>query len=836
MPYTIIDVYSSFIEQAKLLDSDRQALKEKRGFTDQTIDNLKFRSACDENRDVISKLESVYGRSLLKDAAILNEKGEPSSQLLQQNIIIPYLMDDGRTYFIRPHKYGLKGKGVEIYSEGILKLMNVQDNEKLIITESEFKAAACWQIGYPALGIPGISSFSKTHFPRIKEILQKNNIKSVCIIFDREVKNDPNLPNYKQDPTKRWDTQFYAWLMATQIKDEGFPAMVAELPERFMVNGKADFDGALAQGMNLEDVQDVVRSAKEPDEYFEQLTDDAKLILRKKRKAWHFENTVKEEMNCYVVTVRNGDTFERRKVSNFVIRIKNCYFDGDTATREVYFINEFAEVSGVFKLDPSEMVSVVEFETFCKRKGNYDWRGTKTNLNDIWAWEISKSASAMITMPDHVGKIDDKEHDIWLYDGAAVIDGEFIQADETGIIRHKDVSLKARSVSTSKDEVSILIPHISNQPYDYKSKVEQIVKNFNGNQAIKICVGWIVANFFIEELNKKFRSFPFLFLVGRRMSGKTTLARWLTHFAGVRASGKSITGTTQVGIARYLAYYSSLPVWLDEYRNEQKTHNKDSFLRNVYDRQGSGKGTKVGTGTREEIIRGSILLSGEETPLDNALLTRSLIIRLHKRGDPSENSTYFEMQAEMPMFSRLAYDVLTNRANLSEKYMKLVKECMDYLCTEHKLDHRIALNYAIAGCGYMLMFGESEEFVEFLSEHAAQDKAQKDEEQVVNTFFGILGSLNAKGVFGKEYYEHDSITNEIHIYFEGSYNLWAPEYQKITGHTPFKKDAIRNYLREESYYKDDKRRYIDKVLRRCMTFKADELPVEAHFMFNSEYK
>lgn len=838
MSFTTIDVYTAFIAEAKLLEKDKEELKTKRGFSDKNIDQLKFRSACEDNKSIIANLELKFGRSLLKDAALLNEKGEPSSQLLQPNIIIPYLLEDSRVYFIRPHKYGLKGKGVEIYSEGILKIMKVEDNEKLILTESEFKAAACWQMGYPAIGIPGISSFSKTHFPRIKEILEKNKIKSVCIVFDREVKDDPKLPNYKTDPAKRWDTQFYAWLMATQIKEEGFVTTISELPERYMVNGKADFDGALAKGMGLEDVQDIVRAAREPGEYFEQLPESAQIVLQKKHRAWYFKNTIKEEMNRYVVMIRTGDKeggfkYEPKIVSNFVIRIRNCYFDGETATREVYFINEFAECSETFKLEPSQMVSLMEFKTFCKTKGNYNWKGTEAQLGEVWEWEVAKSASHMVTMPDHVGKIDNKKHDMWLFDGAAVIDGDFIKADEYGIIRHKEIALKARSVSMNKEEVSILIPHISSEPYDYKSKVDLIVKNFK-NEAIKICVGWIIANFFIEEINKKFRSFPFLFLVGRRMSGKTTLARWLSAFAGVRSSGKSITGTTQVGMARYLAYYSSLPVWLDEYRNEQKSHNKDSFLRNVYDRQGSGKGTKMGTGTREEIIRGSILLSGEETPIDNALLTRSLVIRLSKRGEHSENSTYFEMQNDMPMFSRLAYEVLTDRAKLSVKYIKLVQECMMYLCSDCKLDQRIALNYAIAGCGYMLMFGESEEFVDFLSEHASHDKAQKDEEQVVNTFFGILGSLNAKTFFGKEYYEHDSVANELHLYFQGAYNLWAPEYQKITGQTPFKQDAIRNYLKEEVYYKESSKKRINKVLRSCITFKADELPQEALFMLSAD--
>jgi energy-coupling factor transporter ATP-binding protein EcfA2 len=822
---TIIDVYTAFIERACLTEDHRSELKEKRGFSDQTIDVLKLRSARDENKVVISELESKYGRSLLKDAAILNEKGDPSAQLLQANIIIPYLTEDSRVYLLRPHKFGLKGKGVEVYSEGLLKKIST---DKVILTESEFKAVACWQLGYAAVGIPGIASFSKTQFPRLKEIFDKNNIKSVCVVFDREIKNIQSLPNYKKDPQKRWDTQFFAWLMATQLIEEGFHTSIGLIPERFVLNGKADLDGALSQGMTLEDIEDIVRYADEPDEFFHKLEDEGQLILQKKKKSWYFNNTIKEETNHYTVTTRKEKTFEKKIISNFVIRIKNCYFDGEKSIREVYFVNEFGEQSKVFKLGAEEMVSITDFEVFCRNKGNYAWRGSKNNLIDVWEWEISKNTNSMVLMPDHVGKIDSVESDIWLFENVSVIDGAAIETDEFGIVRHKELSFKTRSISSNKDELSILIPDISTEPYDYKTTIQKIVANFK-NDSIKICIGWIVANFFLNEVSKQFHSFPFLFLVGRRMSGKTTLARWLVSFTGIRSSGKSITGTSQVGIARYLSYYSSLPVWFDEYRNEAKIHNKDSFLRNVYDRQGSGKGTKTGIGTREEIIRGSILLSGEETPLDNALLTRSIVVRLAKR-EMKENDIYFELQKQMNKFSKLAYDVLLKRESLAKKFMNNVNECMIFLCKEYELDQRIALNYAIAGCGYMILFGEDDEFVEYLAKHAVEDKTQKDSEQVINIFFGILGSLHAKGDLDDKYFQYNQDKNEVSLYFQGSYNLFSPEYHKIYHQNSFKQDAIRNYLKEEDFYKGHDNVRIKGSQRKCLIFKASELPSEAQFL------
>ena len=76
-----------------------------------------------------------------------------------------------------------------------------------------------------------------------KNLLEKGD--KLYALF--EIKDDPKLPNYKPDVTDRYDTQYYAYLMAKMLNKSGFETIIGTLPDSWRVQGKIDIDGALAQ-------------------------------------------------------------------------------------------------------------------------------------------------------------------------------------------------------------------------------------------------------------------------------------------------------------------------------------------------------------------------------------------------------------------------------------------------------------------------------------------------------------------------------------------------------------------------------------------------------------
>ena len=173
-------IYDRFLELTHLTNSDRITMKEKRGFSDKIINELKFRSGGDyiAGDKVIGQLrrefseDDLIGRGILAriggivqvNRCLLDEKG-----LERGRSLIPYLDDNGHCFHLMPHKMafskktGYNGYPLAIYCSYMLK----DRPKKVVLTEGEFKAAALYQWGIPAIAVPGVSSFAKTQFERL---------------------------------------------------------------------------------------------------------------------------------------------------------------------------------------------------------------------------------------------------------------------------------------------------------------------------------------------------------------------------------------------------------------------------------------------------------------------------------------------------------------------------------------------------------------------------------------------------------------------------------------------------------------------------------------------
>ncbi len=198
-------IYSQLIKELTLLPEHRLSLKAKRGFSDEIINQLKFRSCSSQSTIAISKLD--FTPAELRAAGVMIHD-EPNPKLLADNILIPFLRGPD-TIYIKPHKSGLAGFAIVPYLPAPLKSF-------CVLAESEFKAAACLQLGYCALGMTGVSSFAGKHFSDLVETLQRGGVTTCCIIFDNELKD--SKPYWD-----RWDTQYYSYLLAVKLELNGNP-------------------------------------------------------------------------------------------------------------------------------------------------------------------------------------------------------------------------------------------------------------------------------------------------------------------------------------------------------------------------------------------------------------------------------------------------------------------------------------------------------------------------------------------------------------------------------------------------------------------------------------
>jgi hypothetical protein len=295
------DGYRSIREFFSLLtlnERDEQKLFEKRGLSSSTSEALRFRSSPKSNRDLLLNLAAKYPPpELLNSGLWLPEDRKrkkarrPNSQFCGAGImrklregeeaakgewvdddgnvwgwcepvIIPYFDERGDLIGLRPHK----GNGRSETLVGCAKIYiprapspKPESFHTVVITEGEFKAAALWQtIGagsgerFPVgvCALPGIS-FAKNYEIReqLDEWLRMVRCAEVIVAYDNEEKGDARLASYKADPRKRHDAQIYARYLATDLHEKlHIRGKVCVLPNEWRnENGKADWDGALAQ-------------------------------------------------------------------------------------------------------------------------------------------------------------------------------------------------------------------------------------------------------------------------------------------------------------------------------------------------------------------------------------------------------------------------------------------------------------------------------------------------------------------------------------------------------------------------------------------------------------
>ena len=782
-----MEIYDYICAKGKLSEKHKKELKEKRGFADETIQQFRFFSGGNYLLEYEAELNKLFTPDALLAAGVMINSGKSPTfnpQLLEDKIVIPYL-NDGQVALLRPHKYGLKDTGIQVYAASWGK--------NLIITEGEFKAVAAHQLGFNAIALPGVSSFSGEHFPTLIKLLNDHQVKDICIIFDSENKSDPNLPNFKANPSQRYDTEYFSYLMTYLLEREGKTVKIGKLPESWQVKGKVDLDGALAQGKTADDIKGVIASSLSAKDYFDSLPKEAQKIIRKKKDKRYFRSHISVAHGCYVATrFRNGEPFPE-EISNFTLSIIAIHDTAEGLIREVVLTHKSGGRSKSLSITAEEMNNDA-FRTFCWKAGNYVWKGKPDDLLVLWESEfVNAEDMRFIVEHDHIGWLDDEK--MWLFGNVAIKDdGQELRPDENGIFWTEKRGIRPIGIviTTGKNTINSGVPSLSLNKFEIVEFKDRLSDTINPMQA-NLCLGWMAANLFMAEVFKQHGCFPFLYLRGLKGSGKTKVLSWILSCLGIEGEGYSIESTTTVAAGRYLGYFSSLPVMFDDYRNTEKAQAKDGFFRNVYNRQSAGKGMKTEFGIREVKIRGTVCFGGEETPHDAALLERCIPIYISEKLRNKEHLRW--CMDNKINFSWFTYDILKRKKALSLVFLKVLDEATQYFASK-KRNARVSINYAIAVAGYAAAFGEQDvKFAEWVVAETERTAAENRSETMVSMFLDDLLPLKINKKIKDDYWLQDN--DRIYLYLHGLYNAWAEDYRKRKGEPPFKMSAIRDYLKDE---------------------------------------
>lgn len=806
-----VPIYTALLNHplCVLTEADRTHLQTHRGFPVEVIDQARYRSARPENAEIVTDLQAQFDRDKLIDSGLLHISGgtvQVNNQLVTPgHVLIPYLCDETtQCYHLRRHKHGFRGVPICFYCAG--------NADELVLAESEFKAAASYCFGYPAIGIPGISSFAREHFDRLISHLIANAITKVTVVFDNEIKNDPALANFKPDPDKRWDTQYYAALMAQRIEEHGgnIETCVATLPDEWRVDGKIDIDAALAAGHTNEEYGACLASALRVEDYIDSLPEEAQQIVRRKLRAFLLSMRIKRTVHGYEAQSNNPATPGWEPISNFTFDIIAKYETPDSGIVRLVRIKQLAQESDPFRLDAGDMVRPEQFQAAFYRNGTGEawFRGTKDHLIDIFDLEHNRGPVSVVIEPDHVGKIVGR--DMWLFGEGSLINGHVVRPDANGIYWNGVKGYAVPSMPDEKEDHTVSKwtsrvprPDFSGGAAPIREIAERLYRNFGAedggvNAVAAFC--WGLSCVYSHEVFDEYGCFPILYMRGLKETGKSTLARWLLRMYGVMHPGYNAPGATLPGICRTLSYYSSIPVFLDECREDIIAGtSKESLFRSAYDRQPVLKASgSSGTAVTALPIRSPIMMAGEHSPRDAALMTRCIFTEFSAKRKGYGTEFDWLDGASRNTFPKVLPWLLSDGPGAND-YVAQCDQFRKALQTSGAgIEPRAARNYSILLAIYNLIVDPNDE-MKLSGPIMSMAKCSVDdhkEDSDLDRFFEDLPSMRDEGEINPKA-DYRVEAGKLHIHLRRCWEAWQRR-QRDVGKAPNYRTALMQ-LKQTKY-------------------------------------
>lgn len=839
----IMGFLDEFLSCLSLSEIHAQELKTKRGFHQATIEHFGLKSSGLYIKDILARFDAQE----LKAFKITDEHGQLNYQLQNSNIIIPYYSRSRECVKIRPHKLGFKGDPVMLFSEFSFDL----EDENLILTEGEFKAIAGYQWGLNTVAAPGISSFSRDHFDELKAFLNASKVKNITVMFDKEIKHDPKLPNFKKDWKNRYDTDIYAIIMARKLSELGYNTRIATLPADWMVNGKVDMDGALSQGRTKEDILKVVHGAVTSDEHLKRccakLEFTHKKYIKNRLAKFDLNLPIRRNNNRYWFIETNDDNEDSWiPLTNFVIDIQATYInENNQKEREIVITNEYQERSVPMVLESDSMVTKAAFNKFCFSQGNYLFTGNEKHLMMIWQWEFTHDEGNMIFEVDHVGKLDSSRPelrgiDAWIFNNVMIINGKLIYPDEDEIFWWNSYGFKIKDIADG----TLDIPQLHTKPIDTDALIQNLYA-IGGSHA-KILLGWTVfcaINKYMKDIDTR----PFPFLYGEKASGKSTLAKFVMCCAGIVGVGLSMPDATKAGMNRLASFYSSLPLWFDEFDNSKATQQKESHLKAIYNGVPVVKGDAGSKyGVTSYRIRALLMLSGETLPEAEGLRTRCLLIHqiLH---EPNMKAVRW-LSENAKTLSFILFDCIMRKDEMIEKFRTIRAILNKHINDNHEsCDMRTVDHYSIMGAAYLAYFNtgssasdeakerETSEFLLWMDRQINAQRAIVSSDHV-STMFGDMSIMRAEGILKSGYACRRRMPNgktQVYFWLNGVYAVWRRRFGEFK-EIPSQIMMTQLFKKQQWLIESGCNRRIDGNARRVEILDYDKIPQDLKLFVDNE--
>lgn len=496
----------------------------------------------------------------------------------------------------------------------------------------------------------------------------------------------------------------------------------------------------------------------------------------------------------WIIEFDNKTKAEREvKITNFVIDFPVQYIseneDGEiNIEREFILKNELGEVSKPCRITPDQLVVLKKFQAFLYSQGFFELcQNTDPVLSNLRQYLHKRQARKNVFIRNQIGYLEDEKLFL-LGNGIVEPGGRLINSDQNNIIWQYD----SKGFKSAAIDSNMNLPFIEKRAVgkDYHNLIDEIImilQSNYGSDAIPLAIGWFRASLFADLIFNEFHEFPILWVYGVTKSGKNTLLELLYNLIGFEAPNpRTMESVKLTWLYRQLAFFSNLPVWIDEhnFKNEASRRACESFygpIRGIYNRIGKGMAVDASMKTRSFPVNGTLIISGESLPSDVAVRNRCILIAINKKNRNDE--LYRNVLRLKPRFKEVFYNWICERLdpNFCKNKIQRIHQIISFLKTKN-ITGREAENYAITAAfteDLFIVKSMQKDFItDFLPEEAKTKFHRIEEENIINLFNSDLELMIVnKEYINTSFFKINSDNTKLYIYGQGVHGNWL-SYRK----------------------------------------------------------
>ncbi len=372
-----------------------------------------------------------------------------------------------------------------------------------------------------------------------------------------------------------------------------------------------------------------------------------------------------EDHNCYY-SIKDGEY----QWSNFSMT-PLFHIKDSLNPKRLYKIKNASGTELIIELKQSDLTSLAKFSERVEGMGNFIWLAKQEQLNRLKMYLYEQTETAV-----EITQLGWQQQGFWAFGNGVFIDGEWIAADDYGIVRLEGIGnfyLPATSKiyrgETKLFQFERKFIHTTLNRCTLRQYTDKMIEVFGDNAKVGIC--YLLATLFRDVVKAVTKNFPILNLFGQKGSGKSEMGHSLMAFFIAENAPQNLQNATDAALAETVAQCANALVHLDEYKNTIDLSRRE-FIKGLYDGTGRTRMNMDRDKKRETTaVDCGVVMSGQEMPtIDNAIFSRLIYLTFNTSVFTNDAKKRFDELKELRKLgcSHLTLEILAHRKKFEVEF------------------------------------------------------------------------------------------------------------------------------------------------------------------------